>query len=37
MRNNGRIKNDRKIEAIENITPDMDHYWRNGQIGDTDP
>ena len=31
------IKNNRKIKAMGNITPTMDHYPRNGQMGDTDP
>ena len=31
------IKNNRKIKAKGNITPTMDHYPRNGQMGDTDP
>ena len=31
------IKNNRKIKAIGNITPTMDHYPRNGQMGDTNP
>ena len=30
-------KNNRKIKAMGNITPTMDHYPRNGQMGDTDP
>ena len=31
------IKNNRKIKAIGNITPTMDHYPRNGQMGDNNP
>ena len=33
---NRKLKN-KKIKAMENITPTMDHYPRNGQMGDTDP
>ena len=29
--------NSRKIKAIGNITPTMDHYPRNGYMGDKDP
>ena len=28
--------NSRKIKAIGNITPTMDHYLRNGYMGDKD-
>ena len=31
------IKNNRKLKAMGNITPTMDHYPKNGQMGDTDP
>ena len=31
------MKNNRKVKGMENITPIMDHYPRNGQMGDTDP
>ena len=31
------IKRNRKIKAVGNITPTMDHYPRNGQMGETDP
>ena len=31
------IKNNRKAKAMGNITPIMDHYPRNGQLGDVDP
>ena len=31
------IKNNRKVKAMGSITPTMDHYPRNGQMGDTDP
>ena len=27
----------KKMKAMGNITPTMDHYPRNEQIGDTDP
>ena len=30
-------KNQQKVKTMENITPTMDHYPRNGQMGDTDP
>ena len=30
-------KNNRKVKAMGSITPTMDHYPRNGQMGDTDP
>ena len=33
---NRKLKN-KKIKAMGNIAPTMDHYPRNGQIGDTDP
>ena len=29
------MKNNRKLNAMGNITPTMDHYPRNGQKGDT--
>ena len=29
-------KNNRKMRAIRNITPTMNHYTRNGYMGDTD-
>ena len=32
-----KIKNNKKVKAVGNITPTMDHYPRNGQMGDTDP
>ena len=32
-----KIKKNRKIKAMGNITPTMDHYPRNGSMGDTDP
>ena len=34
--NNQKVKNN-KVKAMGNITPTMDHYPRNGQMGDTDP
>ena len=37
IKNNRKIKTNRKIKAMGNITPTMDHYPRNGQMGDTDP
>ena len=37
QKNNRKIKKNRKIKAMGNITPTMDHYPRNGQMGDTDP
>ena len=30
------IKNNRKVKVMGNITPTIDHYARNGQMGDTD-
>ena len=32
-----KIKNQRKIKAMGNITPTMDNYPRDGRMGDTDP
>lgn len=32
-----KIKSTRKLKRMENITPAMDHYPRNGYMGDTDP
>ena len=37
MKNNRKLKNNRKVKAMGNITPTMDHYPRNRQMGDTDP
>ena len=37
IKNNRKLKNNRKVKAMGNITPTMDHYPRNGQTGDTDP
>ena len=34
---NGKVKHRKKLKAMGNITPTMDHYPRNGQMGDTDP
>ena len=34
---NRKIKNNRKVKAMGKITPTMDHYPRNGEMGDTDP
>ena len=31
------VKNKRKVKAMGNITLTMDHYPRNGQMGDTNP
>ena len=36
-KNNRKIKYNKKIKAMGNITPTMDHYPRNGQMGDTNP
>ena len=36
IKNNRLIKNNRKVKAMKNITPTMDHYHRNGEMGDTD-
>ena len=30
-------KNSRKVKAMGNITSTMDHYPRNGQMGNNDP
>ena len=30
LKSNRKIKNNRKIKAMGNITPTMDHYIRNG-------
>ena len=32
-----KIKKPRKIRRMGNITPTIDHYPRNGLMGDTDP
>ena len=32
-----KIKYNKKIKAVGNITPTMDHYPRNGQMRDTGP
>ena len=38
IKNNRKIKKkNRKIKVMGNITPTMDHYPRNGSMGDTDP
>ena len=37
IKNNRKNKNNRKVKAMRNITPTMDHYLRNGQLRDTDP
>ena len=34
---NRKIKNNRIIKTMGNITHTMDHYTRNGYMGDTDP
>ena len=34
---NRKLKNKRKIKAVGNITPTIDHYTRNGWMGDTHP
>ena len=37
IKNNRKNKNNRKVKAMQNITPTMDPYLRNGQLRDTDP
>ena len=37
IKNNRKNKNSRKVKAMRNITPTMDHYLRNGQMKDADP
>ena len=37
IKSNKKLKNNIKVKAMGNITPTMDHYPRNGQMGDTDP
>ena len=37
IKNSRKIKNNRKIKAMGCITSSMDHYPRNGKMGDTDP
>ena len=32
-----KLKNNRKIKGMRNITPIMDHCSINGQMGETDP
>ena len=34
-KNNRKLTNNRKIKAMRNITPTMDQYSRNGQMGET--
>ena len=36
QKNDRKIKYNKKIKAMGNITPTMDHYRRNGQMGDND-
>ena len=36
IKNNKKTKT-KKIKAMGNIAPSMDHYPRNGQMGHTDP
>ena len=36
-KNNSKMKNGRKIKAMGNIPFIMNHYPRNGQMGDSDP
>ena len=36
-KNNRVMKYNKKTKAKENVTPTMDQYPRNGQMGDTDP
>ena len=37
IENNRKIINNRKVKAMGNIKHTMQHYPRNGWIGDTDP
>ena len=37
IKNSRKTKNNRKVKTTGNITPTMDHYRRDGQMGDTDP
>ena len=37
IKNNIKVKNNRKVKAMGNITSAIDHYPRNGQMGDDDP
>ena len=30
IKNNRKIRINRKVKAMENITPTMDHYYKNG-------
>ena len=36
-RNNRKLKNNGKIKAMRNITPTMDQYSRNEQMGEINP
>ena len=31
------MKNNRRVKEMGNVKPTMDHYLRNGQMGDTIP
>ena len=37
MKNYRKLKNNTKVKAMGNRTPTMDHYPKNGQMGDTNP
>ena len=37
LKNDRKIKYNKKIKAMGNITPTMDRYPRNRQMGDSDP
>ena len=37
IKNDRKIKNNGKVKAMGKITHTMDHYPRNGLMGDTDP
>ena len=37
IKNNRKIKKKGKVKTMGNITPNMKHYLRNRQMGDTDP
>ena len=37
LRKKNNKNNNRKLKILLNITPITDHYYRNGQTGDTNP
>ena len=37
LKNHRKIKNNRKVKAMGNISSTMGHYPKNGWMGDTDP